>query len=28
VATEVPASIFYHLVAALMQYLDRTKGPE
>ena len=24
VATEVPASIFYHLVSALMQYLDRT----
>ena len=23
VATEVPASIFYHLVAALMQYLDK-----
>jgi len=26
VATEVPASIFYHLVTALMQYLDRTEG--
>ncbi len=26
VATEVPASIFYHLVAALMQYLDKTEG--
>jgi mannose/cellobiose epimerase-like protein (N-acyl-D-glucosamine 2-epimerase family) len=24
VATEVPASIFYHLVYALMQYLDAT----
>jgi mannose-1-phosphate guanylyltransferase/mannose-6-phosphate isomerase len=26
VATEVPASIFYHLVTALMQYLDKTGG--
>lgn len=26
VATEVPASIFYHLVTALMQYLDKTEG--
>ncbi|MDX8493031.1 mannose-1-phosphate guanylyltransferase/mannose-6-phosphate isomerase [Mesorhizobium sp. VK22B] len=26
VATEVPASIFYHLVTALMQYLDKTAG--
>ena len=26
VAREVPASIFYHLVSALMQYLDRTDG--
>lgn len=26
VATEVPASIFYHLVAALMQYLDRVEA--
>ncbi|MER8917038.1 mannose-1-phosphate guanylyltransferase/mannose-6-phosphate isomerase [Mesorhizobium sp. M0761] len=25
-ATEVPASIFYHLVTALMQYLDKTEG--
>ncbi|MDE3832843.1 AGE family epimerase/isomerase [Sinorhizobium meliloti] len=25
VATEVPASIFYHLVTALMQYLDKTE---
>jgi mannose-1-phosphate guanylyltransferase/mannose-6-phosphate isomerase len=25
-ATEVPASIFYHLVAALTQYLDKTEG--
>ncbi|RVD40907.1 hypothetical protein EN741_15605, partial [Mesorhizobium sp. M4B.F.Ca.ET.019.03.1.1] len=25
-ATEVPASIFYHLVTALMQYLDKTGG--
>ncbi|MDF3156493.1 mannose-1-phosphate guanylyltransferase/mannose-6-phosphate isomerase [Mesorhizobium sp. XAP10] len=25
-ATEVPASIFYHLVTALMQYLDKTAG--
>ena len=25
VATEVPASIFYHLVNALMQYIDGTK---
>lgn len=24
IATEVPASIFYHLVCALMQYLDKT----
>jgi mannose-1-phosphate guanylyltransferase/mannose-6-phosphate isomerase len=29
VATEVPASIFYHLVTALMQYLDKTEeAPE
>lgn len=26
VATEVPASIFYHLLTALMQYLDKTEG--
>ncbi|TGS65845.1 mannose-1-phosphate guanylyltransferase [Mesorhizobium sp. M3A.F.Ca.ET.201.01.1.1] len=26
VASEVPASIFYHLVTALMQYLDKTGG--
>ncbi|MBP2234667.1 mannose-1-phosphate guanylyltransferase/mannose-6-phosphate isomerase [Sinorhizobium kostiense] len=26
VASEVPASIFYHLVTALMQYLDKTEG--
>ncbi|MET3792204.1 AGE family epimerase/isomerase [Aquamicrobium terrae] len=26
VAGEVPASIFYHLVTALMQYLDKTEG--
>ncbi|MCG8273207.1 AGE family epimerase/isomerase [Aquamicrobium sp. NLF2-7] len=26
VANEVPASIFYHLVTALMQYLDKTEG--
>ena len=26
VATEVPASIFYHLVTALTQYLDKTEG--
>lgn len=26
VATEVPASILYHLVTALMQYLDATEG--
>jgi N-acylglucosamine 2-epimerase (GlcNAc 2-epimerase) len=26
VATEAPASIFYHLVTALMQYLDKTEG--
>ncbi|MCA1490357.1 AGE family epimerase/isomerase [Ensifer sp. NBAIM29] len=26
VATEVPASVFYHLVTALMQYLDKTEG--
>ncbi|AFL49700.1 mannose-1-phosphate guanylyltransferase/mannose-6-phosphate isomerase [Sinorhizobium fredii] len=26
VATEVPASTFYHLVTALMQYLDKTEG--
>ncbi|WP_091574519.1 AGE family epimerase/isomerase [Mesorhizobium qingshengii] len=26
VATETPASIFYHLVTALMQYLDKTEG--
>ncbi|HTV71979.1 MAG TPA: mannose-1-phosphate guanylyltransferase/mannose-6-phosphate isomerase [Rhizobiaceae bacterium] len=25
-ATEVPASIFYHLVCALTQYLDKTEG--
>ncbi|TGT75985.1 mannose-1-phosphate guanylyltransferase [bacterium M00.F.Ca.ET.159.01.1.1] len=25
-ATEVPASIFYHLVTALIQYLDKTEG--
>ena len=25
-ATEVPASIFYHLVTALTQYLDKTEG--
>lgn len=25
-ATETPASIFYHLVTALMQYLDKTEG--
>ncbi len=25
-ASEVPASIFYHLVTALMQYLDKTEG--
>jgi mannose/cellobiose epimerase-like protein (N-acyl-D-glucosamine 2-epimerase family) len=25
-ATDVPASIFYHLVTALMQYLDKTEG--
>lgn len=25
-ATEVPASIFYHLVTAMMQYLDKTEG--
>lgn len=25
-AAEVPASIFYHLVTALMQYLDKTEG--
>ncbi|MBZ9677697.1 AGE family epimerase/isomerase [Mesorhizobium sp. ES1-1] len=25
-ATETPASIFYHLVTALMQYLDNTEG--
>jgi mannose-1-phosphate guanylyltransferase/mannose-6-phosphate isomerase len=25
-AREVPASIFYHLVTALMQYLDKTEG--
>ncbi|WP_394886080.1 mannose-1-phosphate guanylyltransferase/mannose-6-phosphate isomerase (plasmid) [Mesorhizobium sp. AaZ16] len=25
-ATQVPASIFYHLVTALMQYLDKTEG--
>lgn len=25
IATEVPASIFYHLVSALTQYLDRTR---
>ncbi|MBX3575914.1 MAG: AGE family epimerase/isomerase [Rhizobiaceae bacterium] len=28
VATEVPASIFYHLVCALTQYLDATEGAE
>ncbi|MEO9339904.1 mannose-1-phosphate guanylyltransferase/mannose-6-phosphate isomerase [Mesorhizobium sp. SB112] len=27
-ASEVPASIFYHLVTALMQYLDKTEGAE
>ena len=27
VATEVPASIFYHLVCALTQYLDKTAEP-
>ncbi|AWM28650.1 MAG: AGE family epimerase/isomerase [Sinorhizobium fredii] len=26
VATEVPACVFYHLVTALMQYLDKTEG--
>lgn len=26
IATEAPASIFYHLVTALMQYLDKTEG--
>ncbi|PDT83697.1 AGE family epimerase/isomerase [Sinorhizobium sp. BJ1] len=26
VANEVPASVFYHLVTALMQYLDKTEG--
>jgi mannose/cellobiose epimerase-like protein (N-acyl-D-glucosamine 2-epimerase family) len=26
VASEVPASIFYHLVTALMQYLDKTEA--
>ncbi|MFU0506689.1 AGE family epimerase/isomerase [Pseudaminobacter sp. NGMCC 1.201702] len=28
VASEVPASIFYHLVSALTQYLDSTASPE